>query len=366
MRYPGSEEELSMSRGMNRSDRLREMERLYIQRGFTDIELAARLGVDRTTVYKDRIALEAEVPFVEVEPGRWKIDRTRYLSEIRVHLHEALVLYLATRRMSRQTRISQPHVASALEKLAVTLKQPMTERLVKAATAVLAQSAQPERIVVLETIARAWVERLKVRITHRALHAQRALTYTVSPYLIEPSLWSDGAYVIGYSDVHGDVATFKIERIERAVLTTEPFSIPEGFDDHELLKYAWGIWYGEGTPVTVQLRFAPGEATRRLKETIWHPTQQVNDCEDGGCLWTAQVAEWQEMVPWVRGWGADVEVLAPKELREEIAGEARRMAKMYGWEVGWSRSEFGRTRSDLRERLRAQYLAHEEKSESDG
>jgi len=319
-----------MSRGMNRADRLREMERLYTQQAFTDIEMAARLGVDRTTIYKDRTALETEHPFSEVETGRYKIDRTRYLSGIKVSLHEALALYLAERRASRQTRISQPHVASALEKLAIALKQPMTERLVKAAGEVLRQSAQPERILVLETLARAWVDQQKVRIVYHPLRGKRALTYTVSPYLIEPSLWSDGTYVIGHSDVHNDVATFKIERITQADLLLERFTIPTTFDDQTLLKYAWGIWLSDEEPVTVRLKFTGHEAVTRLKESIWHPQQQpLFDTPDGGCMWAAPVAEPQEMLPWIRGWGASVEVLEPKELREAVTSEIRRMASRY-------------------------------------
>ncbi|MCL5995410.1 MAG: WYL domain-containing protein, partial [Chloroflexi bacterium] len=159
------------------------------------------------------------------------------------------------------------------------------------------------------------------------------LSHVVSPYLIEPSLWSDGAYVIGYSDVTNEVTPFKIERVEHAALTTEPFVIPEAFDEQALLKFAWGIWYGEGEPVTVKLRFAPGEAARRVQESIWHPTQQIEPCDDGGCVWRAEVAEWHEMVPWVRGWGADVEVLEPKALRETLMGEVKVMAERYGWHV---------------------------------
>lgn len=320
-----------MSRGMTRAERLREMERLYIQRGFTDIEMAERLEVDRTTAYKDRQLLESELPFVEVEPGRWKIDRLRYVSAIKVNLHEALALYLASRRMSRQTRVAQPHVATAIEKLAVTLRQPMTERLVQAAGEVLAQNAYPERVAVLETVTRGWVEQRKVRLSYLALRARRPLNHVVSPYLIEPSLWSDGTYVIGFSEVHGGLATFKIERIESASLSLESFTIPESFDEHELLKHAWGIWYGDNPPVTVRLRFTKA-VTRRVKETIWHPTQAIMDTDEG-CLWMAQVAEWQELAPWVRGWGADVEVLEPRELREMLMGEARAVAEQYGWRV---------------------------------
>lgn len=323
-----------MSRSMNKAERVREMERLYVQGAYSDIDLAERLGVDRTTVWRDRIEVGREYPMVQDDLGRWRIDRTRYVSAIKLDLHEALTLYLAARRASRQTRTAQPHAASALEKLAVALKQPMTERLVKAAGAILEQQALPERVKVLEDITRAWVEQRALELTYRGLRARQARLHTIHPYLIEPSLWGDGIYVIGFCETHKRLENFKAERVEATYVRLANFEIPETFDEAELLRHAWGIWYGEGQPTTVRLRFQPGQATRRVQESIWHPNQKpLEMLPDGGCIWEAQVAEWQEMLPWVRGWGADVEALAPEELRETLMGEAKAMAEMYGWHV---------------------------------
>jgi CRISPR-associated endonuclease/helicase Cas3 len=60
----------------------------------------------------------------------------------------------------------------------------------------------------------------------------------------------------------------------------------------------------------------------------------VEEQPDGSLLWRARVAEPQEMLPWIRGWGADVEVVEPEGLRESLTGEARRLAETYGWQVG--------------------------------
>lgn len=319
-----------MSRGMSRAERLREMERLYLERGWTDIEMAGRLGVDRTTVFKDRDLLSRECPIEPDDDGRYKINRSRYLSHIRVNTYEALALYLPARRAARQTLMAQPHVANGLEKLATALKQPMTERLVKAANVILAQTAQPERVAIMETVTRGWIERHKIRIAYRGLHARQTGHHVINPYLIEPALWSDGAYVIGYSDYFDDIAVFKIERIESAELKLETFEIPEHFDEQELLRYAWGIWRSEDEPEWVKLRFASGDATRRVKETIWHPYQKpIVDTPDGGCIWEALVSEPREMIPWIRGWGADVEVVEPRKLREELADTAKYLAIQY-------------------------------------
>lgn len=318
-----------MGHGMTKAERLREIERLYTLKPFSDNELAQRLGVERSTIFRDRQELSTELPIDEYEPGRYYIDRTRYLSGIRVNLHEALALYLAARRSSRQTRIAQPHVASALEKLAIALKQPMTTRLVRAAGQVLQQDAHPERVKTLEEVTRAWAEQRKLEISYLALHSDQLRRHLVHPYLIEPSLWSDGAYLVGHNETYKSLATFKIERIESAYARLERFELPPDFDDEQILQHAWGIWTRDHPPVAVRLRFFPGEAARRLKESIWHRTQQIIDLPDGGCEWSAQVSEWQEMVPWVRAWGADVEVLEPVELRRRMEKEVEELAAIY-------------------------------------
>jgi CRISPR-associated endonuclease/helicase Cas3 len=82
--------------------------------------------------------------------------------------------------------------------------------------------------------------------------------------------------------------------------------------------------------VTVTLKFHPRVA-RRVQETRWHRSEQERELPDGSIEWRAKVAEVQEMLPWIRGWGADVEVLEPKELREMMMGEAKAIAEKYGW-----------------------------------
>ena len=314
--------------GMTKAERLNEMKRLYIQRAFTDIEMSERLGVDRSTVYRDRLELTVEYPIEQDAEGRYHIDRVRLISEIKVDLHEALALYLAARKTSRQTRFHQPHTASALEKLAAALRQPMTERLLKTAEILLKQEKESERVKILETLAKAWVEQKKVRIRYQRLDSQDFINHVISPYLIEPSLWSDSVYVIALSDVTEKIIPFKIDRIETAVLLGEGFELPASFDDQEMLRHAWGIWFGDKPPATVRLHFTR-DVTRRVKESIWHPLERVTDLPDGGCEWSAEIAEWREMLPWVRGWGADVEVLEPESLRKALEKEALKLARLY-------------------------------------
>lgn len=52
----------------------------------------------------------------------------------------------------------------------------------------------------------------------------------------------------------------------------------------------------------MRLRFSP-LVTPRVKESIWHPSQAIADQPDGGCEWSAEIAQWRKMEPWVLGWG---------------------------------------------------------------
>ncbi len=314
--------------GMTKAERLEEMKRLYIQRAYSDIDMAERLGVDRTIVYRDRIELTSQYPVEKDEQGRYHIPRSKLISEIKLNLHEALTLYLAGRKTSRQTRFRQPHTVNAVEKLAATLRQPMTERLLKSAEQLMAQEKNPEKIKIIETLAQAWVEQRKVRIEYQPLGSDSLTRHTLSPYIIEPSIWSDSVYVVAKSDFNDKIFPFKIERILSAVISGETFEVPESFDDEQLLKHAWGIWYADREPVTVRLKFNR-DAARRVYESRWHPLESVEATEDGGCIWSAEVAEWREMLPWVRGWGADCEVLESEGLRDEIIQHVRDLATQY-------------------------------------
>lgn len=316
-----------------------ELVRLYAEpgRGHTDQELADRFRVGRDAIFRRRQKLTKEHGedfFMQTERGRYRVDTQKFISNIKVSWEEALVLYLATRRLSRNTPLPKRPVREALSKLATSLYKPMTERLVKAAGELTRELESDNREEILQTLLRGWSEQLKVHITYHPLTGNPNSKHSISPYLIEPSPWSDSVYVIAKTNVFEGMVPFKLERIVKAVLSTEPFKIDPQFAEETLFKYVWGIWFSDQEAAEVKLRFCGREAIQRLQESRWHRDETVSKPDEEGCvIWSAPVAEWKEMIPWIRGWGADVEVLAPLELRETLMGEARRLAKLYGWYV---------------------------------
>jgi CRISPR-associated endonuclease/helicase Cas3 len=290
--------------------------------------------VHRSTI--SRNLPDVEAPVYE-EAGRLYLDRKGYLLNLRLSLHEALAVHLAARLLAANLDRQNAHAATALRKISqamARLSPQLSQHIFRSAEAIdeLARFDNPTYMRVLEVLTDGWSGGRKARVWHRKSPTAPLTEYLFSVYYIEPGAWGRSTYAIGMREPPGAMRTFKIERIERAELTREPYAIPPDFAPFRLLTDAWGIWYTEEEPVEVVLKFSPRVAGR-VQETRWHPSQQIEACPGGGLVWRARVAAVQEMVPWIRGWGADVEVVEPAGLRETLRQEIGSAAQIYGWQV---------------------------------
>lgn len=324
-----------MNPSQKKADRLLQIEALLLAHpaGYTQAEIAKRLGVNRSTINRYFPELPKHI-YVD-DDGRWKLDRDCYLVNVRFSLDEAMAVHLAARLLATRMERQNPHSAAALRKLGVAI-----EALAPRISAHMLQSAaviddpnqkqDPNFLRSLEVLTRSWGLLRKARLWYRDAKG-RIEEHVFAPYFIEPYAIGQSVHVIGWSWPQDDLRTYKVERIERIELLAETYAIPADFDPQELLKDAWGIWFTGEPPVEVALRFSPRVAAR-VGETRWHRSEQVTPQPDGSLIWRARIAEPQEMLPWIRGWGADVEVLEPPGLREKMVAEARKLAAVYGLE----------------------------------
>jgi proteasome accessory factor B len=325
-----------MARANKRSTRLIEMAEFLVgrRRPVKVAELTEHFGINRATIYRMLQELEAELdtPVQRSSDGVW-IDPNEYQMSVRLSLNEALVVFLAARLLARYSDKPNPHAVKALNKLSIALRlsaariaehiartsekldRPLKERAV-------------EHLRALEELTRAWAAGTRVRLFTRD---EPDVERLFEPYFIEPSAVGYSSYVIGYDHYRRAERTFKIERLHRVLPTLDTFTIPATFDPYARLAGAWGVNWGDGqTPAEVVLRFAAGRAADRVRETNWHESQVIDDDPaGGGCVLRITVGSTQEMKPWIRQWGADCEVLAPADLRREIAEEMRRAGEIY-------------------------------------
>jgi predicted DNA-binding transcriptional regulator YafY len=316
-----------MSRLANRTARLRQVEELLLlsPNGLSAAELAAQLLVNRRTVYRDIDFLSAQgVPLWQQE-GRFGLNRSRYLATVHLSYQEAIALVLAGLLLARSLDERNPHVIAALRRLATTLPDIPSAHLKRAAERVEAYRANPIQVAVLETIAEGWGSGRKVRVAYRSPRSGELYQRVIAPYALEPM--ASAIYIICYDDWAGDIRTFKLARLESAQLLDESYTIPIDFDPDEHLASSWGIMSGGGMSEVI-LRFTAA-AKPFVEERQWHPSQQIQTIPDGGCLLRVQVSEPLEMQPWIRSWGAQVEIMAPEWLREHIAADLQQAARQY-------------------------------------
>jgi proteasome accessory factor B len=316
-----------MERLATRTSRIRQIEEILLvaPRGLRATEIARRLQVNRRTVYRDLDFLSEQGVPVWQERGRFGINRTRYLSTVHLTFHEATALVLAGLLLSRTIDERNRHVVTALRKLAATLPHPLCVHLGRAAERVQTQVDGYRQVQVLETIAEGWGNGLKVEVGYRSPRSGTLYARIISPYALEPT--SSGIYVIGYDDWAEDMRTFKLDRLETADLLDEPFTIPDNFDLDTYLANSWGIMTGDDITEVV-LRFT-SDMTAHVHERQWHPSQRIETLPDGRCILRVKIAEPIEMLPWIRGWGPQVEVLEPAWLRQQVSEDLRQAVAMY-------------------------------------
>lgn len=298
--------------------------------GMSSSELADELGVTAETIRQmlARVGDEAGV-YQNDEKGRairYFLDPKMYQRPLNLTLAQSWMLYLSVRRIVRAQQHRFPIVNTLIGRLTESLHPRLSAQ-------VETVSVDKQVDDVFGVLVDAWQTHRWLTIDYRPLNQTQPNRWVIAPLWLEPAIWSDSNYVVCWVQMGNKMVdrTLKLDRITFAELSTQTFQPPDIDTILTQIQDAWGIWLGEDEAhQQVVLRF-DNRVLDRLRETRWHPTQQIDTTiGDGKVEWRANISEPREMLPWIRGWGADVEVIEPQWLRDEIGAEAERMAKMYG------------------------------------
>lgn len=135
-------------------------------------------------------------------------------------------------------------------------------------------------------------------------------------------------YLIARRKGESALQHFALSRVQSAELLQERFE-PPPFDPKEYFKDRFDRFVDRrGRVYPVVVRFSRAASLWAL-ERPWHPRQQTRRHADGSATLSFPAPSLEEVKRWVLQWGAEAEVLRPKELRETLAKEARAMARRY-------------------------------------
>ena len=293
--------------------------------------LSEACEVSRRTIYRDLAILEAAGIDVLYQPERqgYQLARNCWLQPTQLEDNEAMALLILSRMGCVQAPFGlQRHARSGLAKVVQSLPGDLRSRIAISSELIADDVADlelaPDRQSIHETILKALSQRTRLSLWHRDQECGPVLATKLALYRIARirGRWC----LVGHSTADRQIRVFEIAWIERLELTNEPYSIPPRFRLERFLEKSRP---GESARRhEVKLRFTPHVAPE-VRETPRCPGQRVDTGLDGTVDLSLDVEHLDEIVLWVIGFGDQVEVLQPEELRDAVSDWAERIARIY-------------------------------------
>ncbi|NQT57372.1 MAG: WYL domain-containing protein [Bacteroidetes bacterium] len=324
-----------MKTGVSRAERLLQIESIILSRpGIRRSELSTRLGVHRSTIGRDINEISVLYPLTEDDEGGLTFFDGYSLDSITFSSYEAVYVYLACKLITDTLDRHSPYAASAIRKLGAAI-QKVSPSLSKVMIHDADKLDGNRQIVdktflsALEGLTQAWIKHELVRLEYNSPTHKEIRLYDVGIISILPNRLGGTFVVLTYQKHEKKLRLFRIDRIKSVTSQKQKFEIPDNLEVERKLSEAWSIWFKEGNPVPVKLKFS-SRVAGRVRESQWHTSQEISDLDNGGVLVVFEISEPEEMYPWIRGWGMDVEILEPEYLRQRFIEEIKEMYKIYG------------------------------------
>jgi CRISPR-associated endonuclease/helicase Cas3 len=231
------------------------------------------------------------------------------------------MVMIAIRTLLYQQEHHSPHLVAVLRKLASIMPELPAAHLSAFTHTLWSSPVDRAYVQVLETLIRGWGEHRVVKLWYGETAHEFAI------YFIEPSPFGN-VFVLGYDYVKQKICALKIRQIKRAKLLKTTYLQLSEAEIQRYLSYGWEIAEaGEGESQEILLSFSD-ETLSTLRSRLWHDAQ-LEKLDDNRHLLRLRISDWRHLMPWIRSWGTQVEVIAPQPLREKLAVEAAALAAVY-------------------------------------
>lgn len=294
--------------------------------------LAQRFEISHKTAQRDicllRDRMSAPIAYDHSRRGYYYTDDTFFLPRLPATQEEMLAVLVARRLLSRS---AGGFIGDAFRGLCMKLLDSITalgldEARLDEAFSSYWHGYSPSREGIFRTMVEALIQRRTVRMEYSSPGSTESTRRVVEPHHLQHYMAS--WVLIAYCRLREDWRKFYLSRIDGLDILSETFETRPRAQWAPHVEGAFGIFQGAATlPVT--LRFTPFRA-RWVREQVWHPSQEVRATDDGGLELTFPVADFREVRMMILQFGADVRVIEPEALRNEIEREIDRMQDLYG------------------------------------
>ena len=294
------------------------------KQGITIRQLCKATGGSRATIYRDFTLLKESGYALEVDTvngeARYRIAGSELAQRALSPLEHA-TLALAHRALSPLSGTAP--VAELERALARSRGEPRDDLGIDIALA--ASRAHPD---LLRTLQHAAADQRVLIIRYRGAKDPKPKTRRVHPIKVQVV---DGTpYLIAWDAAAKAVRTFKAARVSQARKLRDKCRIPDrALEPADATARSVKIWSGGAVDVRIRIAAA---AARYVHEWPLVSEQVIEDPKAGAVDVCARVYGLEETMRWVLRWGANAEVIEPRELRERVARELVAALAGYGGE----------------------------------
>ena len=190
---------------------------------------------------------------------------------------------------------------------------------------IIPHSAKAYRSENFQTLCQALLSRKRVDMAYYSRPTDSVSERQVSPQRL--IYYRDNWYLDAWCHLRDGLRSFSIDAIKRlGINAAAAREIDEAVLNREL-ESGYGIFSGAATHEAV-LRFSP-ETARWVSRETWHPDQQSEYDEAGYYLLRVPYSQDTELVMDILKYGAEVEVLQPRALRERVRARVDDLVALY-------------------------------------
>ena len=175
----------------------------------------------------------------------------------------------------------------------------------------------PSGQLYLEKILSAMDKNVAVKIEYQSFWRTESDVFEVEPYCVK--LFKQRWYMVGRSPLLDKVMIYGLDRIyELSIMDDHRFQLPKGFDPEEFFADSYGIIIDSDYDVeTVRLKVSAAQSNY-IRSLPLHPSQREIQREDAHSVFELTLRPTFDFQQEILSHIPDMEVLAPKWLKEEI------------------------------------------------
>lgn len=179
----------------------------------------------------------------------------------------------------------------------------------------------------LTTIIQAMRENKVLDITYQSFVRDDVTQFCLHPYCLK--VFKQRWYVVGWHEPTSDIRIYSLDRISNIEILKKKFKMPTDFDAQEYFEDSYGAFRNDGiSPTTVKIK-ANAEEREYLRTLPLHHSQQEVETEQEFSVFELHIRPSFDFRQAIFAMGANVEVLEPQSLRDEIKSTLNNMLKKY-------------------------------------